>query len=71
MNSGKAILIGMSLVAGAILINYASAGSSVAGSGKFVLSSSGGVAFRMNTETAEISHCVGYPETVECTKWVK
>lgn len=71
MDSGKAILLGMSLIAGAIIINYANADPSSAGSGKFVLASSGGVAFRMNTETAEISHCVGYPETVECTKWVK
>jgi len=70
MKTGKAVLIGMSVIAGSILLNLANAQVS-SGNGKFLLSSSDGVVYRMNSQTGEISYCIGYKEKVECTRWAK
>ena len=73
MNTGKAVLLGLSLIAGAILIGYANAGSGTRGS-EFTLASSDGVAYRMNMSTGEISVCVRgmtMEEPVGCTPWAK
>jgi len=73
MNSSKALLLGLSMIAGAIALSYANAGST-SNAGKYVLSSSDGVAYRMNTSTGEISVCVKgitMEEAVGCTPWSK
>ena len=73
MKTEKAVFLGLSLVAGAILISYANAGSGSRG-GEFTLASSDGVAYRMNSSTGEISVCVRgmtMEEPVGCTPWAK
>ena len=73
MNSSKALILGLSIIAGAILISYANASSS-SNTGRYVLSSSDGVAYRMNTKTGEISICVKgitMEEAIGCSPWAK
>ena len=71
MNTAKAILLGMSLIAGAIIISYANASATSSGN-KYVLSSSDGVAYRMNTVTGEVSICIRgmtMEEALGCSPW--
>ena len=73
MNTGKAIILGMILIASAIIISYANAGATPAVS-KYALSSSDGIAYRMNTDTGEISVCIRgitIEEAVGCTHWTR
>ena len=73
MKSSHGMFLGMSLVIGAMLISFANAGATV-GSGKFALSSSEGIAYRMNTETGEISVCIKgmtMEEALGCSPWAR
>ena len=73
MAVSKAIIFGMALIAGSVLIGLANA-DSYSTKAKYVLSSSDGVAYRMNSETGEISVCVRgmiMEEAVGCTPWAK
>lgn len=73
MNTSKALFLGLSLIAGAVLITYVNAGSAD-DAGKFTLSSSDGIAYRLNTDTGAISVCVRgmtMEEKVGCTPWSK
>lgn len=73
MNTGKAILAGLSLIASAIVINHALAAPQ-SGNSKYILASSDGVAYRLNSETGEISLCIKgmtMEESLGCTPWTR
>jgi hypothetical protein len=71
MAGNKSIVLSMAFIAAAIFIGYANA-ESYSGKAKYTLVSSDGIAYRMNTETGEISVCVRgmtMEEAVGCTPW--
>ena len=73
MKINLSMLVGITLVASAVLVSFANADSS-AKSAKYALASSDGIAYRMNTETGEISVCIRgmtMEENPGCTPWTK
>lgn len=73
MKPNHGILLGITFIAAVMMISFANA-ESTAKSGKYTLSSSEGVAYRLNTETGEISVCIRgmtMEEKLGCTPWTK